>query len=319
MKGSHKEKKKKKQTKKSNYPSGFLIAVVLSLFISVSITIALTFIRIKNIQAVSPKKLHTQPIENITYPILNNEHEPVLTAQSAIVYNTDTKTTIYEKNANYRFTPASTVKIMTALVALDVYKLDDVLKATGVSTVEGSKMGLFEGEEMKVSSLLYGLMLPSGNDVAHVFASNHPGGGYPAFINHMNIKAKQIGLINSQFVDPSGYNDANFTTAKDLTKLAIVALKNPYFREVVATKRITLSDSTGEIPHTISNLNRLLDYSDVYGIKTGFTNEAGEVLVTSIHYKDQEYIVVVLKSEDRFQDTEKIMAEIIRSIETVKL
>ena len=268
--------------------------------------------------SVPTSSLHAMPVDAKPYPALKDLTPPNLSAQAAYVFEKNSRVKIYEKNAATRFTPASTVKIMTAMVALEAYNPEDILTARNISSVEGSKMDLVEGEKIRMRDLLYGMMLPSGNDAAYTLATNYPEGGYSRFVKRMNEKAKELGLYNTRYLDPSGYEDGNYTTPQDMARLAGFALKDPLFQKVVHTKTITVEDESGNIKHELENLNKLLDYSDVYGIKTGFTNEAGEVLVTSVHEGAGEYIIVVMKSEDRFGDTQKIMAQIIRNIELKK-
>lgn len=313
MKGSQKSKKKKLQKSTANNSNPYLHAVI---FLG-SLTVILLFLNIFFVGKILTSQLaplKSQPIKAAPYPSLSKESNPQITAKAAIVYDRKSRVPVFEKNSSTRFTPASTVKIMTALVATESYNPDDILTASGVSSVQGSSMDLVEGENIKVRDLLYGLLLPSGNDAAYTLAVNYPDGGYAGFVKKMNEKAKELRMYNTRYVDPAGYDDANYTTPKDLAHLADTALKVPLIQKVADTKKITVTDTTGTYVHDLSNLNKLLDYADVYGLKTGFTNEAGEVLVTSVVEKGGEYIVVVMKSQDRFRDTQLLMAEIIRNI-----
>lgn len=251
------------------------------------------------------------------YPKLEATHSALFISTPAyIVYDPEARVVIAEKNSRLRFTPASSAKIMTALVALESYKLDDILTVPSLATVEGSSMGLFEEEKISVQSLLYGLMLPSGNDAAFTLASNFKS-GYSGFVEEMNKKAKALDMNNTRFVDPAGYDDANYTTAYDMARLGALALQNDSLRKVVSTKNIIVKDETGSITHNLTNLNELLGYNGVDGIKTGFTEEAGGVLVTSLIHDHRRYIIVLFKSEDRFYDTRTIMNSIIDSIRII--
>lgn len=255
--------------------------------------------------------------ENVpALPVVSNHQQLLISAESYIVYDRDSHAVIFEKNKDLRFSPASTTKIMTALVALEYYKLQDVLSADNVHTVVGSKMGLEDGELMTVHDLLYGLMLPSGNDAAYVLAIHYPG-GMKGFVARMNQKAQELKLYNTRFIDPAGLDDGNFTTAFDLVRLALVALQNPTFKQVVETKNKVVFDTTYSHVHNLENLNELLQKSGVFGVKTGYTEEAGEVLVTSFSQKGRTYIIAVLKSENRFADTERILNEVIAKIQLV--
>lgn len=241
--------------------------------------------------------------------------EPVdleTSALSYIVYDPLTRTVVLSKNPNLRMSPASSIKILTALVALDVYDLNHNLSAIPAGFDE-SKMGLYSGEVISVESLLYGLLLNSGNDAAKTIAYNFPN-GYNAFVIAMNRKAKELGLNESYFVDPSGYMDSNYSTAFQMALLAAHAMKDETIREIVRTRIKTVYDSTGLTAHRLTNLNELLSDTRVNGIKTGFTNEAGGVLITGYNHNGRELIIVVMKSQDRFSDTRKIINEVVEKV-----
>jgi len=241
-------------------------------------------------------------------PSLKNAGNVQVGSKSYIIYDTSSRAVIAGKNENLRFAPASTAKIMAATIVIENYSLDRVLTATNLKALgpDNSRMGLVDGESMTVRNLLYGMMLPSGNDAAYVLAENYPG-GISSFVSKMNDKAKELDLINTKFFDPDGYDDNNYTTAYDLARLGAYAIKNPVFAQIVSTKNKTVYDITGKIDHRLNNLNELLGRKGVSGIKTGFTDEAGEVLVTSINQRERTYIISVLNSPDRFGDTTKII------------
>ena len=234
-------------------------------------------------------------------------------SRAYIIYDSKSRAAIIGKNEKLRFAPASSVKIMTAIIALEYYDPEQVLTAENLNVVEGSKMKLVEGEKITVINLLYGLMLPSGNDAAYVLAQNFPG-GMEAYVKKMNEKAKELDLQNTKFIDPAGYDDNNYTTAYDLARLGAYALKNPQLAKIVSTKSISVTDVSGQIIHQLVNLNELLGIEGITGIKTGFTDEAGGVLVTSYGRGDRTYIIVVLNSSDRFADTKNVIQEAILRI-----
>ena len=241
-------------------------------------------------------------------PRLQKQPEVQVSASSFVAYDPLTRTIVLSKNPNLRLSPASSIKILTALVVLDIYDLEDYLPAVTASYDE-SKMGLYWGEQISVENLLYGLLLISGNDAAKTLASNFPN-GTNAFVIAMNNKARSLGLTESYFVDPSGYMDNNYSTAFQMALLTSNAMKNDKIREIVGTQRKVVYDSTGLTAHPLTNLNELLAEKNVTGVKTGFTNEAGGVLITSYIHNGRELIIVVMKSQDRFSDTRKIISEI---------
>lgn len=239
---------------------------------------------------------------NASYPLLKNKFVPDILAQAAIVIDKDSGVVIYAKNENLRFSPASTTKIMTALTALDYFKLTDILEVKKVAD-EGSIIGLIEGEKMTFLDLLYAMLLPSANDAAFVIAQNYPG-EEPSFIEKMNQKAKLLNLNSTHFQDPAGLLDRDdYTTPLELARLASVSLDNKIFSQIVSTKYRFISDINGINTYSLLNRNKLLGIDGISGIKTGFTDEAGGVLVSSKAKNGHTLIIVVMRSEDRFGDT----------------
>ncbi len=232
---------------------------------------------------------------------------PILSAQGALAVDLDSGISLYEKNPDAKLLPASTTKIITALVALDSYTLDQII-TVGKINVIGQKMGLFLGEQITVENLLYGLLVYSANDAAEVFAVNYPG-GYEAFIQAMNVKAKDLSMINSNFQNPVGLDGNNqITTAKDLIRVSEVAMRNPVFAKIVGAKSISFTDITGKVKYNLKNINELLGVvPGVLGVKTGWTENARENLVTYIERDGHKVMIAVLGSQDRFGETKELI------------
>lgn len=249
------------------------------------------------------------------YPVFIGPKTPQVTARSAVVLDRDSAVLMYGKNDNVPLLPASTVKIMTALVALDQWDIDEVLLVFAVDDQE-QDMKLQKGEKMTVGNLLYGLLVASANDAAMVFAQNYPGGD-KAFVATMNQKAKDLNLTDSHFANPTGLDsdkkgrllaDYSYTTALDLARLAAVALRNEVIDQMVATQKITVTDISGRIIHDLYNINALLGKVEgLKGLKTGWTEEAGECLVGYAERDGRGIISVVLGSQDRFGETAKLI------------
>lgn len=245
------------------------------------------------------------------YPVKISVSQPAeITARSAVVMDVDSKVILFSKEPDLKLLPASLTKIVTALVALENYQLSDVLTVKHLY-VEGAQMGLFENEVISVENLLYGLLLPSGNDAAFTLAENFPG-GFEQFITAMNKKTTQLGLKNTHFTNPTGEEDANhFSTAWDLAHLASYAMNNPVFAKIVSTPQITVSNSDQTRWHDLKNINILLKENlGVKGIKTGWTEEAGGCLIAYVERGKRKIIVVVLKSENedtRFEDAKALI------------
>lgn len=241
------------------------------------------------------------------YPAIINIYQPYLTADSAIIMDDESQVILYSKNPALRFAMASTTKIMTALVALEYFKPNDVITVYD-ENVNGAVVGFSKGEKLYFIDVLYGMMLPSGNDAAYAIADNYPG-GKAAFIAAMNTKAKEFHLYGTQYSDPAGLNDDdNFTTSLDLVRLASIALKHKTLAEVVNTKSRVLTTVDKRKSYPVENLNKLLGYDGVIGIKTGFTEGAGGVLVTAKEDQGRKFILAVIKSQDRFADTLSLLS-----------
>lgn len=233
---------------------------------------------------------------------------PTLSAQGVLAIDLNSGVTLYEKNPDAKLLPASTTKIVTALVALDTYKLDDVLIIPKGINVDGQKMGLYVGEKMKVEDLLYGLLVYSANDAAMTLAIDYPG-GYDSFISQMNNKAQELNMSNSHFENPVGLDgDTQTTTAKDMVRVSEVAMRNTEFSKIVGTKSITISDVTGKTKYSLNNINQLLGkIPGVSGIKTGWTENARENLITYVERDGHGIILAVLGSQDRFGETTELI------------
>lgn len=247
--------------------------------------------------------------------LIGEEAFPVLSAQSALAVDLTSGVILYEKNPDEPLLPASTTKIITALVSLDFYPMDKILQVGDVA-VTGHKMGLVEGEEISVEDLLSGLLIYSANDAAEVLAQNYPG-GRQAFITVMNVKARQLGLEGSVFKNPSGLDGGgHLSTARDLVRLSSVAIKNETFARIVATKEEVVRSQDGKISHKLVNLNRLVgEVEGVLGVKTGWTENARENLVTYVDRGGRKVMLVLLGSQDRFGETEELIDWIFKNYE----
>ncbi len=232
---------------------------------------------------------------------------PQVTASSAVVIDNKTGTSMYEKNSNLRHLPASTTKLMTALVSLEKCSPSDIVEVRDVEG-DGSQMGLKVGDKVTVENLLYGLLIPSGNDAAFVLARNC-GDSYDQFIAAMNQKAKDLNMQNTHFVNPAGYDDPlQYSTASDLALMARVAVTNPIIAKIVKIKSTVVADITGTRTYYLENVNKLLGVvPGLEGVKTGETDGALENLVTKTTRGDNSILVVVLGSQDRFGDSKSLI------------
>lgn len=214
---------------------------------------------------------------------------------------------MYEKSAHQRWYPASTAKIITALVAYDIYKTDRVVTIQS-SFDDGQTMGLLPGEQITVENLLYGTLVHSGNDAAQAIAQID---GATSFVERMNEKARSLHMNNTHFENPTGLHNPNqYSSAYDLALASRELLNNAYLAKIVSTKEIEISDTQYRVFHKLVNVNKLLgEIPGVGGLKTGYTPESGENLISLYRTRDgHEFIIVVLGSLDRFEDTKTLVS-----------
>jgi D-alanyl-D-alanine carboxypeptidase (penicillin-binding protein 5/6) len=242
-------------------------------------------------------------------------------SSSEIVMEVNSKRILYQNNARDKKYMASTTKILTAIVIIENCDLTDIVTVTKDTVgIEGSSIYLEEGEKITVNDLLYGLMLRSGNDCAETLAV-HCSGTIKKFAEIMNEKAREIGALNSNFVNPHGLHDDNhYTTAYDLALISCYAIKNPTFKKIVSTKSTKISFSTRDYVRHITNKNKMLkEFDGATGIKTGYTKKAGRCLVTSCERNGLELVSVVLNCPPMFERSKNILNHGFANYKTYKL
>ena len=223
-------------------------------------------------------------------------------ATAAILVDADSGRVLYEQNADARMLIASTTKIMTALVAIREGSLSDVVTVKREATLtEGSSMYLKEGEKLTLETLLYGLMLCSGNDAA-VAIADHVGGSQKGFVKLMNETARELGMDATSFANPNGLDaEDHYSTARDMAKLACAAVQNETLLRIVSTQSVTIGG------RTMTNHNKLLRYVDgCLGLKTGYTRAAGRTLVSCAERNGQRLVAVTLQDGNDWADHEAL-------------
>jgi D-alanyl-D-alanine carboxypeptidase len=256
----------------------------------------------------------------VTLPILSEDSGfPIISAQSAYVRDLDSRQVLYEKDSDNPHLPASTAKMVTALVAMSYYPEDTVL-TVGEFSVDGQKMGLQEGEEITVEDLLYGLLIYSANDAAEVLARNFPG-GREFFITSMNSKVKDLGLEKTYFTNPAGLDGkGQVTTARELVQVAEYAMQNDRFAEIVGMKEKTVTSIDGGFLHELENTNELLgEVPGVLGVKTGWTASARENLVVYINRDGRRIMVALMGSQDRFGEAKELIGWIFENYQWLEV
>lgn len=231
-------------------------------------------------------------------------------ATSAILMDIDSGRIIYSKDIHKKRSVASISKIMTAIVAIESGKLENIVTVgSEIEAAYGSGIYIKQGENLKLIDLLYGLMLRSGNDAALSIA-NYIGGSVDNFVIMMNDKAKKIGMLNSEFNNPSGLDEdrGNYSTAYDMALLNSYAMKNDVFKKIVGTKNYKLETNMNYYSWT--NKNKLLfSYKYITGGKTGFTEIARRTLVTAASKNNLNLTVVTLNDGNDFADHKNLYEE----------
>jgi len=221
-----------------------------------------------------------------------------LAAQSAALVDSYSGEFLYTKNPDAKEYPASSTKILTALIVIEAGNLDQVVTVAPEDTkVEPSSLDLKPGQQFTRRQLLFGMLLKSANDVAMCLARDNAG-SVPAFAEKMNLRAAELGATSSHFVNPHGLHDPNhYTTAHDLVLIARAAMQQPLFRQIVSTIYYTWRTPTGQVEE-LRNHNRLLrHFAGCNGLKTGYTRPAQQVLVSSALRGGHEVISVVLHTD----------------------
>lgn len=247
-------------------------------------------------------RIEADPIE------IQNDSLAQISATSFLVFELNSGSILLSRNPFQPLYPASTVKLMTALVALEEYAPTSFLAANPSLEVVGNTVGLKAGSWMSVADLLKATLINSGNDAALVLANNCEG-GYDQFINKMNQKAIQLSMHQTRFINPTGLDDpAQLCSSWDLSLLARAVLNQPQLVSIVSTKRATVVEYPSRREIFLLNTNLLLNPADsVNGMKTGTTELAKQVLITSWSWQEHPVLIVVMGSDDRYQDTQLLM------------
>lgn len=242
---------------------------------------------------------------------LAESNPPAVEARAFLLADYTTGTILLARNEHEKLPPASLTKIMTAILALENSSLSDsVTVSTRAAAADLPKLGLLPGQKISMEDLLHGLLLISANDAATAIAE-HIAGTQEAFVEMMNRKASELGMKDTHFTNPQGFDDENhLSTAYDLWLLARYSLSNPIFARMVAT-----SGWKG-----LTSINRFLSlYPGADGVKTGTTLMAGECLVASATRGNQKGLVILLNSPDRYGEAATLLDYYFRNYTLVPL
>ena len=254
----------------------------------------------------APRPVASAPTDAPLWP----SNAPDLHAQSAIMIDARTGDVLFQKNADARRVPASTQKLLTALLITRRGNLDQPITITTADTrVEPTKLGLRAGERYTRRNLLEAIMVKSANDACAALARDHSG-SEAAFVDEMNRNAWALGARNSHFVNCHGLPAEQYSSARDIARIAFYAYRDPELRRMMRTPVVNFRHNNGRITR-LEATNKLLTRSTAFnGMKTGYTNAAGRCLVSSGYLGGREVILVQLGSKTRyiFDDAQRVMA-----------
>lgn len=281
--------------------STLLVIIVPPLVSTLDQTLMGPQIPINNSQVLSIQKVSIPPAsKNLPFP--------KIFAKAILIKDLETDMILYQKDISTPLPPASTTKVMTALVASAYFKPNSPLTVTTSANIPGANVGLTTGESLSFRSLLYGMLLPSGNDAAFAIAENYPG-GVVGFVSAMNKKAAELNLLNTHFDNPAGFDSPNhYSSAKDMATITQASLKDAQLARIFATKQTDIVSLDKKYQHKLLNLNKLLsEIPGVLGIKTGKTEAAKENLITLVDRNNHKILFVLLGSDDRFLETTRLI------------
>lgn len=262
------------------------------------------------------------PLFNNFFPAYSISTYTNTSAKAMVVMEANDNRILYSKNENAKLPMASTTKIVTALTVLNNVKdLDTIVTIPKEPTlISGTSIYLKQGEKLSVRQLLYGLMLQSGNDAATALAL-HVGGSVENFCKMMKQTAIDCGAENSDFKNPHGLDaDGHYTTASDLAKITIKALKNPEFKQIVSTKTYLIPEGENTTERRLVNKNRLLSSLEgCIGVKTGYTSKAGRCLVSAAERNDMQVVCVVFNCGPMFEESADLINKAFKEYSLVEL
>ena len=276
-------------------------------------------------QSYVTKRIYGQPIQSVSgtgmdvlgtvgrrsAPVIVQKIAfPFITAKGHLVIDTETDKVLSEHNMSRTFAPASTTKLMTALVAVDLYSEGETVEISSFcSEVDSTKLWMPVGSKYTVRNMLYSLLVSSAGDAGCALAMGKV--SLETFVDLMNKKAEEIGMTNTHFtnvVGLDGEEGSHYSSVWDLYLLSKKALRDPLIREIVRTKDFSFTDVTGKYTVNLSNTNQLLwDIPKTVGVKTGRTSGAGEVLIYRYQDEKKDFTIIVMSSEDRFLDTRNLI------------
>lgn len=286
-----------------------LVSLILTLVGTSSFGILNTLIAIDYPASFQQKAIPFQAKTYQAMPIKKDNYKPYIAlASSAIIYDINSAQHLYLKNPEEKRAVASLNKLMTAMVVMNSHQPDEIVTVGDIPPLGpyDVKIGITPGEKLKLSDLLRALLIHSANDAANALAI-YDSGTIESFAGKMNIKAQEWGLTSSNFSNPSGLDAPNqLSSANDLLTISNILLYSPTFREIVKTPTTKIANTNGK-EYQLTTTNKILGQNGIAGIKTGFTLNAGQCLITLAEQNKQKIITIVLDSPDRFQESKNMI------------
>lgn len=297
------------------------LAAVLAISVGVFVLTLLLLLRLESLNQLS--QIHEIPNELTKLPPMAYDLQlpsPQVTAKNIFVFDPIALSVLYEKQSDVSVPPASTTKLMTALVTLNSFQLTDTISLPAARLVVGSSSKIASTATWSVEQLLHALLVSSGNDAAIALAQAHPQ-GYDGFVAAMNQAASDLDLHQTHFNNVSGLDSpGHVSSARDLAFLTLEIMRHPLLREIVAAPEVSVHDKTGQITAKLFSTNELLGREPgVMGVKTGKTEAALECLITWVERDNHPVVLVVLGSTDRFGDTKKLIEWVYTNFEWIQV
>ena len=233
---------------------------------------------------------------------------------SFIIKDLNNKKMLFSKDENQSARPASLTKIMTAILAIESGRMNNVVTITSeMKRVEPTIANFKVGEKFYLKDLVHAALIKSANDAATAIAIYLGNGNKQLFVNMMNLKARKLGMLNTNFTNPCGFDFGNHkTTAKDLLILTEYSIKNPVFNSIVKLDKYSFKALNTNSRYVVSSSNKLLKLDPyVIGVKTGFTNKAGACLIARAKKGNQDVLMVMLNASNRWPNAKKALDAVI--------
>jgi len=240
-----------------------------------------------------------------TTPIKNPDTNSIpLQSKAVLAIDLDSNNILFDKNKDTKLSIASLTKLMTAFIILKENNPNEIVQVPILNNhQDDSTMGIIEGEKISIYNLLCGLLINSGSDSAQTLAIQNAG-SIDAFVVKMNNYSEELGLNNTNFSNPVGWDDENnYSSANDIANLTKILLRNTNFKDIIKNKYKTVYTEEGRAIN-LTNTNKLLDGTSFLGVKTGYTFGAGECLVSLNKQDSKETLTVVIGSSNRFSETQ---------------